>query len=49
MSILIMLASVFSDRVEWRGTEMHADHAELPTNDDPIARPRAAAHLNSGT
>ncbi len=35
MSILIMLASVGSDRVEWRGTEMHA---ELPANDDPTAR-----------
>ena len=42
MSILIMLASVFSDRVEWRGTEMHADHAALPTNDDPTARAPAA-------
>ncbi len=35
MSILIMLASVGSDRVEWRGTEMHADHAELPTTENP--------------
>ncbi|MBC7636582.1 MAG: bacteriohopanetetrol glucosamine biosynthesis glycosyltransferase HpnI [Acetobacteraceae bacterium] len=35
MSILIMLASVGSDRVEWRGTEMHADHAELPINENP--------------
>ena len=35
MSILIMLASVGSDRVEWRGTEMHADHAELPTIENP--------------
>jgi ceramide glucosyltransferase len=41
MSILIMLASVGSDRVVWRGNEMHADHADLPTNDDPTARAAA--------
>ena len=38
MSILIMLASVGSDRVKWRGTDMRADHADLPTNDDPTVR-----------